>query len=84
MSAFHFALFDSLTSWTADWQTWLTQEDVDGMAAANLNSIRVPLPFWIIEAIVDQTHEPYAQGGLDELVRFSGRRLNSNAKLWLS
>lgn len=28
-----------------------------------------PLPFWIIEDIVDRTHEPYAQGGLDELIR---------------
>jgi aryl-phospho-beta-D-glucosidase BglC (GH1 family) len=53
---------------TADWESWLTQDDVDGMVAAGLNSIRVPLGFWVIEDIVDRSHEPYAQNGLDELV----------------
>lgn len=52
-----------------DWETWLTQEDVSGMAAARLNTVRIPAPFWIVEDIVDRSHEPYAQGGLDELVR---------------
>ena len=51
------------------WESWLVQDDVDGMVAAGLNAIRVPLPFWIIEDIVDRSHEPYAQGGLDELIR---------------
>lgn len=51
------------------WESWLTQDDVDDMADAGLNAIRIPLPFWIIEDIVDRTHEPYAQGGLDELIR---------------
>ncbi|KAF7975255.1 hypothetical protein HWV62_10124 [Athelia sp. TMB] len=51
------------------WESWLTQEDVDGIVAAKLNTVRLPLPFWIIEDIVDRTHEPYAQGGLDELIR---------------
>lgn len=46
----------------------MTQADVSAMAAAKLNVVRLPLPFWIIEDIVDLTHEPYAQGGLDELV----------------
>jgi aryl-phospho-beta-D-glucosidase BglC (GH1 family) len=44
---------------TADWESWLTQDDVDCIVAAGLNSIRVPLGFWIIEDIVDVTHEPY-------------------------
>lgn len=60
----------SRTKEVADWETWLTQEDVNGIVAAGLNTIRIPLPFWIIEDIVDRSHEPYAQGGLDELVRF--------------
>jgi hypothetical protein len=55
-------IFLFFTLWTylriADWESWLTQDDVDGMVAAGLNSIRVPLGFWIIEDIVDQTHEP--------------------------
>lgn len=53
------------------WQNWFTQADVDAIADLGLNSVRLPLPFWIIEEIVDTTTEPYAQGGLDELVRLS-------------
>jgi hypothetical protein len=46
---------------TTDWESWLTQGDVDDIVAAGFNSIRVPLGFWIIEDIVDVTHEPYAE-----------------------
>jgi len=52
----------------ADWEMWPTQADVDGMVATKLNTIRIPLGFWIIEDIVDKSHEPYAEGGLDELM----------------
>jgi len=34
------------------------------MVAAGLNSVRVPLGFWIIEDIVDQNHEPYAENNI--------------------
>jgi hypothetical protein len=61
------------------WQTWLTQEDVDGIVAAGLNTVRIPMGFWIIEDIVDKTHEPYAEGGLDELIR--GLEMFKNAGL---
>lgn len=50
-----------------DWESWLTEEDVNGIVSAGLNVVRIPLGFWIIEDIVE-THEPYAEGGLDELV----------------
>lgn len=69
VSASSYSPFVILISVT-DWNSWLTQADVDGMVAAGLNTIRVPLGFWIIEDIVDKSHEPYAEGGLDELVRF--------------
>jgi hypothetical protein len=61
------------------WESWLTQADVDGMVAAKLNTVRVPLGFWIIEDIVDKSHEPYAEGGLDELIR--GLTMFKNAGL---
>lgn len=41
---------------------------MSGIAAAGLNTVRIPVPFWIVEDIVDRSREPYAQGGLDELV----------------
>jgi hypothetical protein len=51
-----------------DWQATLTSADVAGIVAAKLNTVRLPVGFWIIEDIVDRDLEPYAQGGLDELV----------------
>ncbi|KAF9512313.1 glycoside hydrolase family 5 protein [Hydnum rufescens UP504] len=51
------------------WETWFTQEDVDGIVAAGLNMVRIPMGFWIIEDIVDTATEPYAQGALDQLIR---------------
>jgi len=51
------------------WREWFTQADVQAMVAANLNTIRIPLGFWIIEDIVDRATEPYAQGGLDALIQ---------------
>lgn len=52
----------------AHWKNWFTQSDVDQMVSDGLNTVRIPLPFWILENIVDTETEPYAQGGLDELV----------------
>lgn len=51
------------------WQTWFQQSDVDNIVAANLNTVRVPMGFWIIEDLVDRPTEPYAEGALDELIR---------------
>lgn len=41
---------------------------MDEIVEAGFNSVRIPLGFWIVDDIVDKTHEPYAEGGLDELV----------------
>lgn len=50
------------------WSTWFTQADVNGIVAAGLNTVRIPIPFWVIEDIVIKSSEPYAQGGLTQLV----------------
>lgn len=50
------------------YDTFITEEDVAGMAAAGLNFARLPVPFWAIEAWTDvgvdetgkRTGEPYA------------------------
>lgn len=60
---------------SSDWETWLTQSDVDGIVAVNLNTVRIPVGFWIVEDLVDRTTEFYAQGGLDELVSIHGNLL---------
>jgi len=35
----------------ADYESWLTQADVDGMVVAKLNTICIPLGFWIIRIL---------------------------------
>ncbi|KZO99801.1 glycoside hydrolase family 5 protein [Calocera viscosa TUFC12733] len=54
---------------TQHWETWFTQTEVDEMVRLQLNTVRIPLGFWIVEGIVDRSHEPYAQGGLQQLIR---------------
>ncbi|KAH7103510.1 glycoside hydrolase family 5 protein [Auriculariales sp. MPI-PUGE-AT-0066] len=50
------------------WSTWFTNADADRIAAAGLNTVRIPLGWWIVESLVDRTTEPpYARGGMDVL-----------------
>ncbi|KAF6753558.1 glycoside hydrolase family 5 protein [Ephemerocybe angulata] len=51
------------------WQTWFTQTDVDTLKAAGINTVRIPLGYWIIEPLVDRKIEWYAKGGILELRR---------------
>ncbi|KAH7339165.1 glycoside hydrolase superfamily [Rhizoctonia solani] len=46
------------------WSTWFTQENVDEIAAASLNSVRIPLGYWIVESLVDRSTEFYPRGGM--------------------
>ncbi|KAJ7813146.1 glycoside hydrolase family 5 protein [Mycena olivaceomarginata] len=47
----------------------LNQPDVDALADAGINTVRIPLGYWIIEALVDRKTEFYPRGGLDQLRR---------------
>ncbi|KDN35654.1 hypothetical protein RSAG8_11397, partial [Rhizoctonia solani AG-8 WAC10335] len=49
------------------WATWFTEKDVDTIAAAGLNTVRIPLGYWIIEDLVDRKTEFYPRGGLKYL-----------------
>ncbi|KAF8584224.1 glycoside hydrolase family 5 protein [Ramaria rubella] len=51
------------------WETWFTQSDVNNIKNAGLNTVRIPLGFWIIEDLVDRQTEFYARGGLKQLKR---------------
>ncbi|KAG8685732.1 hypothetical protein FRC11_010161, partial [Ceratobasidium sp. 423] len=46
------------------WSTWFTQDNVDTFVAAGLNSVRIPLGFWIVETLVDRSTEYYPRGGM--------------------
>ncbi|KAB5589175.1 Glucan endo-1,6-beta-glucosidase B [Ceratobasidium theobromae] len=49
------------------WSTWFTQESVDTIADANLNTVRIPLGYWIVEDLVDRSTEFYPRGGMQYL-----------------
>ncbi|KAG1896181.1 glycoside hydrolase family 5 protein [Suillus fuscotomentosus] len=54
------------------WDTWFTQDDVNTLKEAGINTVRVPLGYWIVEALVDRSHESYPRGGLEYLRRGLG------------
>jgi aryl-phospho-beta-D-glucosidase BglC (GH1 family) len=53
------------------WDTWVTKEDIDQIVSYGLNTIRVPVGFWIKEDLV-YDNEFYPRGGLEYLDRLVG------------
>ncbi|KAF8957115.1 glycoside hydrolase family 5 protein [Flammula alnicola] len=51
------------------WETWFTQDDVNQLVNAGINTVRVPLGYWIVEPLVNRTSEFYPRGGILELQR---------------
>jgi hypothetical protein len=68
------------TAFQKHWKTWINETDVDLMVDYGLNTIRVPVGFWINEDLVyDSEHFP--QGGLAYLETLCGWA--SNAGLYI-
>lgn len=54
------ALGDDLADYmTAHYETFITERDFADIAAAGMNWIRLPVPFWIVETVET---EPYLEG----------------------
>jgi len=51
------------------WETWFAQADVDRLKELGINTVRIPVGFWIVESLVDRRTEFYARGGLLQLKR---------------
>ncbi|KDQ61913.1 glycoside hydrolase family 5 protein [Jaapia argillacea MUCL 33604] len=51
------------------WTTWFTQDHVNQLAAAGINTVRVPLGYWIVEPLVNRSSEYYPRGGILQLQR---------------
>ncbi|KAI0332704.1 glycoside hydrolase family 5 protein [Cubamyces sp. BRFM 1775] len=51
------------------WSTWFTQDDVNQLRAAGINTVRIPLGYWIVEQLVDRKTEFYPRGGIKQLQR---------------
>jgi glucan 1,3-beta-glucosidase len=46
------------------WNSWITQDDFQQMAAAGLNHVRIPIGYW---SVVPIEGDPYVQGAYELL-----------------
>lgn len=53
------------------WDSWTTQDDVKQMASLKLNTVRIPVGFWLREDLV-QDGEHFPRGGIEYLDRLVG------------
>ncbi|KAF9234095.1 glycoside hydrolase family 5 protein [Melanogaster broomeanus] len=51
------------------WDAWFTQDNVNELKDAGINTVRIPLGYWIVEALVNRSVEAYPRGGLEYLRR---------------
>ncbi|KXN88007.1 Glucan endo-1,6-beta-glucosidase B [Leucoagaricus sp. SymC.cos] len=51
------------------WNSWFNQQDVRDFIDVGINTVRIPLGYWIIEDLVDRSTEFYPRGGLKQLRR---------------
>jgi aryl-phospho-beta-D-glucosidase BglC (GH1 family) len=53
------------------WSTWTTQDDIAEMTSYGLNTIRIPVGYWLREDLVDAS-EHFPQGGLEFVKKVCG------------
>ncbi|KAI0249706.1 glycoside hydrolase family 5 protein [Lactifluus subvellereus] len=63
------------------WSTWFTQDDVNTLKAAGINTVRLPLGYWIVEALVNRATESYPRGGIKFLS--SGLKMLRDANIYV-
>ncbi|KAL5492617.1 hypothetical protein ACEPAI_4064 [Sanghuangporus weigelae] len=51
------------------WSTWFTQDDVNMLVSYGINTVRIPLGYWIVEPLVERSTEFYPRGGMGQLKR---------------
>lgn len=56
------------TVFQAHWSSWITQSDIQKMADYGLNTVRIPVGYWMYEDIV-YSSEYFPQGGFDYLLQ---------------
>ncbi|KAF7790215.1 hypothetical protein EIP86_001167 [Pleurotus ostreatoroseus] len=50
-------------------ETWFSQDEVNQLSDAHINTVRIPLGYWIVEDLVYRSTEFYPRGGLTQLKR---------------
>ncbi|KAJ3868466.1 glycoside hydrolase family 5 protein [Lentinula novae-zelandiae] len=51
------------------WESWFNQTDVSTLKNLGINTVRIPLGYWIVEPLVNRQTEFYPRGGLQQLIR---------------
>ncbi|KAF8631314.1 hypothetical protein AX15_002460 [Amanita polypyramis BW_CC] len=54
------------------WDEWFTKADITKLKAAGINTVRIPLGYWLVEPLVDRSSEFYPRGGFAQLKRGLG------------
>lgn len=53
------------TAFQSHYRDWITEEDLDEMSSYGLNTIRVPLGYWLMDDIVDSSENfPRVRNGI--------------------
>lgn len=60
------------TAFRGHWNRWIIKSDITEIASLGLNTVRIPLGYWIYEAIVYSDSEHFPQGGFTYLERVCG------------
>ncbi|KAK0512328.1 hypothetical protein JMJ35_005456 [Cladonia borealis] len=60
------------SAWAEHWSTWTTKDDITEMQSYGLNTIRIPVGYWIREDLVYSNSEHFPQGGLQYLEQICG------------
>ena len=51
------------------WASWITKDDISQMKQYGLNTIRIPVGYWMKEDLVDSSSEHFPKGGFDYLAQ---------------
>ncbi|KAI9924927.1 hypothetical protein MW887_006333 [Aspergillus wentii] len=54
------------------WDSWITEDDIAEIVSYGLNTIRIPVGYWIKEDLVYSDSEHFPQGGFDYLEKLCG------------
>ena len=60
------------TVFAKHWSTWTTKDDIAKMKSYGLNTIRIPVGYWMREDLVYTDSEHFPQGGLHYLEQICG------------
>ena len=71
---------EALSRLSDHWNTWITQDDFNAIAAAGLNHVRIPIGYWAVAPI---DGDPYVQGQLPILDQAIGWARSAGLKVMI-